>query len=220
MRKIVLMCLAFTAATAQVRKNVGDFNRISVFDRINLELVQGSAGKVEVTGKRSSDVEIVNNNGHLKIRMKLGKLLKGENVEAKVYYDALRSIDAGEGSYVSSGETFKADKVELNAKEGAEIKLHLEVNEVETRSVTGGIINLTGTTSEMESKLGTGGILNARNLQAERVEVSVNAGGEAMVNASEYVEAKVNAGGDIIIYGDPSKVDEKTTLGGNIRRSK
>lgn len=217
--KKLLFCLIATSAFAQVTKNVGDFNRISVFDQINVELIQGTEQKVVVNGKRSQDVEVVNSNGELKIRMTLEKLMKGEHVEAKVYFKDLKSIDASEGSYIGAGSVLRRDDFRLNAKEGAEIKLMLEVNEVSVRAVTGGIITLTGSASEMEAKLGTGGLLNARNLQTERTEVTINTGGEASVNASEYVDAKVTAGGNITIFGDPVKIDEKTTLGGSIRRA-
>ena len=74
--KKLLFCLIATSAFAQVTKNVGDFNRISVFDQINVELIQGTEQKVVVNGKRSQDVEVVNSNGELKIRMTLEKLMK------------------------------------------------------------------------------------------------------------------------------------------------
>jgi len=93
------------------------------------------------------------------------------------------------------------------------------VEKVDLRSVTGGIVTLSGTANELEATLGTGGILDAKNLRASAVEVSINAGGEASVFASEMVDAAVKAGGDIVIYGNPKKVNKETTLGGTIRLS-
>lgn len=220
MKRIFLLLLAATSGlSAQITKNVGDFNRLSVFDRISVELIQSNDNRVEITGKRSGDVEVINKNGELKLRMKLDKLLKGETIEAKVYYTNLKSINAAQGSYVSSNAPIKTRELDLNSKEGSEIKLSVNVDEIDTRSVTGGIITLSGTARELDADLGTGGILNAKGLHADEADVDINAGGEASVYATRSVDAEVRAGGDIVIYGNPAKVEEKTTLGGSIRRA-
>src|SRR3954468_24467617 len=89
-------------AMAQVSKNPGDFTKVKIYDRISAELIPASENKVEITGKRSKEVVIVNKNGELKLGMPPEKLLKGEEIEAKIYYTDLESIDASEGSYISS----------------------------------------------------------------------------------------------------------------------
>lgn len=53
-------------------------------------------------------------------------------------------------------------------------------------------------------------------LETISTEVSVNAGGEASVRASQKVDAKVRAGGNVKIYGNPSNISESTALGGRI----
>ncbi len=220
MKEILLIGLMLTGfyGSAQIVKNVGDFHEVKVFDRISVQLVESGENKVEINGKRSKDVEVVNNNGELKIRMTLEKLLKGEEIDATVYYTRLKNIEAGQGSFVGSSGPVKATSLDVNAKEGAEIKLNLDVTEVEVRAVTGGIVTLSGTATEVEANLGTGGILNAKSLEAMSADVSINAGGEATVYATKLVEADIKAGGTVTYYGDPEKVEEKTTLGGTIRK--
>ena len=70
--------------------------------------------KIELSGKNSSEVEIVNNNGELKVRMPIGKFLSGEDVTALVYYKNIQSLDACEGSYVSSEKGIKQISFSLN----------------------------------------------------------------------------------------------------------
>ena len=53
-----------------------------------------------------------------------------------------------------------------------------------------------------------------------QTDVSIKAGGEADVRASELVKADVKAGGIITIYGKPSQINQKTTLGGTITESR
>jgi hypothetical protein len=217
MKKYLFLLLAGTfSVAAQTTKNVGDFDEVKVFDRINVELVPSGENKVEISGTRASDVEVVNKNGELKIRMKINRLLDGENVKVVVHYKTLEGIDASEGAIVSSSSMVRGSDLEITAKEGATIELGLDVRKADVKSVTGGIIRLNGKADEIEASLGTGGILEAKSLTALRADVSINAGGEAEVHASEAVDAKVRAGGDIKVYGNPKHVEQKTTLGGNI----
>ncbi len=220
MKKFLLLGFAFVyfGAASQIVKNVGDFHEVKVFDRISVQLVASGENKVEISGNRAEDVEVVNNNGELKIRMKLEKLLKGEEVEATVYYTKIKNIEAGQGSFIGSAEAIKITSLDINAKEGAEIKLSLDVTKADVRAVTGGIVKLSGTADEVDVNIGTGGIVEARQLMATRAEVDINAGGEATVSASDVVDADIKAGGTVTYYGNPKRVEEKTTLGGTIRK--
>lgn len=215
-----LLTIAFVMLSgftfAQTTKNVGDFNEVKVFDKINVYLVKSNENKVEVSGKRSNDVELVNSNGTLKIRMKFGKLLQGEDVEARVHYKTLESIEASEGAVVSAEGSIKLEELEINAKSGAQITLSLEVADLEVRSVTGGIVNLNGRVTEMDVTLGTGGVINAKGLVTAKTEISIRAGGQAEVYATDSVETDIKAGGDIVVWGNPAKVTEKASLGGTV----
>ena len=218
MKKLMMIAafLIFQIGSAQVTKNVGDFDEISVFDRISVELVASNESRVEIKGDRSSEVEVVNNNGLLKIRMKLEQLLSGEEITATVYYKELKSIAAGEGSSVAADSKFKQSSIEINAKEGANVNLDIDVTKATVRAVTGGTVTLTGSASNQDVTIGTGGIVNAKNLKTSQTSVKINAGGEAEVNASELVDARVNAGGNVTVYGNPRTVNEKTSLGGTV----
>jgi hypothetical protein len=201
-----------------ITKNLGDFDSVKVFDKISLQLIPSEESKIELSGKNSSEVEIVNNNGELKVRMPIGKFLFGEDVTALLYYKNIQSLDACEGSYVSSEKAIKQISFSLNAKEGAEIKLKIEVQKLSIRVASGGIINLEGTAKNQDIIISSGGVLNAKDFQTEQTNVSINAGGTADVRASELVDAKVRAGGTITIFGKPKQINQKTVLGGSINQ--
>lgn len=220
MKKLVIaLFLIAQISTAQVSKNLGDFDSVKVFDRLNVELIKSNENKIEITGKRSGDVEVVNKNGEVKIRMKFEKLLKGEDVNAKLYFTDLKSIDGSEGSYIICDEVLKQTSIAITAKEGAEIRLKLDVENAKTKAVTGGIIKVNGSADIQDASIGTGGILEAQDLQTSQTSVTITTGGEADVRALNLVDAKVRAGGDITIYGSPKQINKKTTLGGNITES-
>jgi hypothetical protein len=79
-----------------------------------------------------------------------------------LYFKNIESIAASEGSYVSSEANFKQTIMDLNAREGAEIKIDLDVENV--KAVTGGIIELSGKALNQDVTLMTGGILKSKEL--------------------------------------------------------
>ena len=151
--------------------------------------------------------------------MPIGKFLSGEDVTALLYYKNIQSLDACEGSYVSSDQVIKQMSFTLNSKEGAEVKLKLDVQKLSIRATSGGIINLEGTAKNQDIIISSGGVLNAKDLQTEQTNVNINAGGTADVRASELLDAKVRAGGTITIFGKPKQIKQKTVLGGSINQS-
>ena len=87
MKKIVFSLLLISSvAFSQIEKNVGDFNKVTSFDQIDVLLVPSDENKVVLDGNGANEVEVVNKNGELKIRMPLTRLLDGDNISATVYY--------------------------------------------------------------------------------------------------------------------------------------
>ena len=218
MKKLVIIAFVFLCqlATAQVTRNLGDFDQVKVFDKINVKLIAASENKIVVTGARADELETVNKNGELKIRMPFPKLLSGEDITVKLYFKNLESIAVSEGSYVSSENDFKQTSLDLNAKSGGEIKLTIVVDKVSVKVNSGGIVSLFGTAENQEVVITSGGILNAKELATSQTTISVAAGGKSEIHASILVDAKVRAGGSIFIYGKPKQINKEVFIGGTI----
>ena len=93
MKKIVYSLLLISSiAFAQTKKQVGDFTKVTAFDKIDVNLVASTQNKVVLTGANSQEVEVINKSGELKIRMPLTKMLSGDDVSATVYYKKLNLI--------------------------------------------------------------------------------------------------------------------------------
>ncbi len=199
-------------------KNVNDFTEVKVFDLIEVNLIKSDTDKVEITGDDIEDVEVINKDGKLKIRMKFDKSFNGERTFVSVYYTNLKLIDGNEGAFITSNELISQDYIELKAQEGARLKIGLDVSKVNIRAVTGGIIETRGKAISQEITLNTGGIYEGQSFETQNTSVNIKAAGEADVHASKVVDAKVLAGGDVFIYGNPQTINEKTSLGGRIKR--
>lgn len=204
----------------QVTKDLGEFDTVKVYDKLSVKLVQSSENKVVIKGARETELEAVNKNGILKLRMPFPKLLSGNDLQVTLYYKHIELIDVNEGAEVTSNETIKATSFKVSAQEGGKIDVKLDVDKLNVSSVSGGSITLTGKASNQDASLGAGGYLLASKLSTSQTKVSVSAGGKADVNASTLVDAKVSAGGSIYIYGKPKQINQKTVFGGKIEEVK
>jgi hypothetical protein len=200
-----------------IDKDMGNFNQVKVFDLIEVNLIKSDENRVLVKGRNVSDINLVNKNGVLKIRMELDKIFSGEDTFVEVYYIGLDLIDGNEGSRITSNETIEQNSLEIKAQEGAQIKIGLKVNHLEVRAVTGGIIEASGMAENQDVVLNTGGIFEGKELRTENTSVKITAAGEAEIFATEYVDVNIKAGGNVYVFGKPKEVNEKTFAGGFIR---
>lgn len=222
MKKFTLI-LAFiislpVLAQDTIEKSLGEFSTVKVYDLINLNMIQSNENKVVISGRNKNDVEVLNKNGKLKIRMNIEEIYDGNDTVVSLYYTSVEEIDANEGSKVAVKETIEQFEIELRAQEGAEITTDLKTKYATVRAVTGGIINVSGSSKNQDLSIYTGGIVNAKEFITEKTEVSINAAGEAFINASEFVDVRIRAGGDVYIYGNPKRIDESRVFGGRIKR--
>lgn len=219
MKKILVLTFLIVTqlSFAQVTRNLGDFSSVKVFDKLNVKLVPSNENKIIISGDRENEVETVNKNGQLKIRMPFPKLLSGDAISITLYFKDLEAIDANEGSYVSCDTTFKQTIIDISTSEGAEINVDLDVDKANVRSVTGGVLELSGKATNQNVTIASGAFYKGIELQTTQTTITVSAGGQAAIYATLLVDAKVTAGGTIDIYGRPKQINQKTVLGGTIR---
>ena len=214
----VLFLTTVVMAQNPTTKDVGEFSEVKVFDLINVTMIKSDKNQVTIAGKNKRDVEVINKNGTLKIRMNIEASYDGNNTEIILYYSSVDTIDANEGAVITVNETLEQFEIELKAQEGGKITAQVKATETYIKAVTGGIINLSGVSKRQNVTIFTGGIYEAEDFKTESTKINVNAGGDARVNASELVQVKVRAGGDVYIYGNPKEIDEKRVLGGRVKR--
>lgn len=201
---------------SQITKNIGEFNKVTAFDKIEVLLLQSTENKIVISGNEADQVELVNKNGELKIRMPFAKTMTGEDISVQVFFIKLDAVEANEGSIINSKHIFKGLNFDIIAKEGAQIKLLLDVDRVSSKISSGAIVNLEGTAKNQEAIINAGGELEAKELVTIQTIVTTNAGGNAEVYAQDFVDAKTRAGGSILLYGNPKQLNQKTVAGGTI----
>ena len=220
MKKIItpLFLLAALCSFGQriIDTDVGDFDKIKVFDLIEVNLIQSDENRILIKGRNVDDIVWNNRDGVLKLRMQLDKKFRGEDTLIEVYYEGLKVIDGNEGAQITCNELVSQDRIELRTQEGAKIHIGMEVDHVDVRAVTGGIVEASGLAKSQSIVLNTGGIFEGRELRTSSTQVKISAGGEAEVFAKNDVDIKIKAGGDVQVYGRPKHVNKNTFVGGRV----
>jgi hypothetical protein len=220
MKKTIYSFLFISSiAYAQIEKKVGDFNKVTSFDQIDVILIPSIENKVVLNGSGSEEVEFINKNGELKIRMPLTKLLKGDKISAVVYFKNIDALEANEGSKISSEAILKSTLFDLIVKEGSKINIKLDVDKLTVRIANGSTIHIEGEAKTQDVLVNSGGVYKADKLISSQTVITLNAGGNADVFATDLVEAKVRAGGDITIFGKPKQINKKIVAGGTIQEA-
>jgi len=219
MKKIILMLfvLATQLNYGQTSIKLADFDALKVFDQLNVTLIPSTENKIVITGTNQNNVETVNKNGLLKVRIYLTKILEdNKDLKVTLYFKKLESIDANEGSNIYCNTTFKQISMDLSTQEGAHIEADLDVDNASIKAYSGGIISLMGKAVTQKVSINSGGILKAKDLVTSQTTINISAGGNAEINATTLVDAKVNAGGSITIYGKPKQIKQQALAGGKI----
>jgi hypothetical protein len=215
---LIFLATSVVIAQETIKKDVGEFSTLKVYDLINVEMIKSKKNKIEISGRNREDVVIVNKKGVLKIRMKLEESYDGKNTNIKLYYTSVDVIDANEGAIITSDDTIKQFEIELKAQEGGKINIHAKTTEATIKAVTGGVIELSGKSKNQDISINTGGVFKGKEFKTENANLAVRAGGAVDVYASEILDVKIRAGGDVFIYGDPNTVNKSKALGGRIKR--
>lgn len=221
MKKLIFSLLVVSQiAYSQTEKAVGDFNKVTSFDKIDVILIPSDENKVILNGSGSDEVEVVNKNGELKIRMPLTKLLSGDNVSATVYFKEIDAVEANEGSRISCETIFDTTIFNVIAKEGSEVTIKINVEKLNLRVANGSTVSISGKATNQDIIVNSGGNYNAEKLTTKQTTITSNAGGNATIFATNLVDAKVRAGGKIFIYGNPKQITQKIIAGGKIEEVK
>ncbi len=213
---LIFFTCFLAASQAPITKSLGEFSELKVYDLINVELIQSTENKIEITGEDTSNVYVVQKNSLLKIKMDFNKPFNGNKTFVKLYYTKIDIIDVNEGAKVVSTSPFKQYELELKTQEGGYISVVADLKLLSIKSVTGGSIKVKGNTQSQNINIRTGGIYDGATLQAVTTKLKMKAGGEADVNSSDLIEVTIVAGGNLTIHGTPKTVRQKNIIGGRV----
>ena len=213
---IILLLSTQLFSQTPITKTLGEFSELKVYDLINVELIKASENKIIISGANSNNINIIQKNSTLKIRMKLKYKFNGAETQVKIYYTDIDIIDANEGSFVFSKDIIKQYEIVLKAQEGSQISVKTETKQLIVKSVTGSTITTTGISENQDITIRTGGVYKGGSNTVENTDLSIKAGGKAAVKTTNVLDIKIFSGGDVHIYGTPKQLKQKKIFGGRI----
>ncbi|MDT0294691.1 head GIN domain-containing protein [Mesonia ostreae] len=221
MKKIILLVVvaisAFSVKAQEEIKIEKDFKEVKIFDKIEAVLIPSSENKIIASGFDKDEITAQVKGNTLHIKLSLSNIWSENNTQVKVYYKDIHTVDVNEASFAELKE-FKGEKLILRAQEGGRIYAVANLKELDIKAVTGGSIETEGSVDSQLVEIRTGGGYEGKEMHSKNTEANLKAGGYAEIFVSDYCKAKVTAGGSIDVYGDPKKLDKKTSLGGKIRK--
>ena len=212
---LFIVCTQLFSQTPTTR-TLGEFSELKVYDLINVELIKASENKIIISGANSNNINIIQKNSTLKIRMKLKYKFNGAETQVKIYYTGIDVIDANEGSFVFSKDIIKQYEILLKAQEGSKILVNTDTKRLIVKSITGSTITTKGTSENQDITIRTGGVYKGANNTVENTDLNIKAGGEAAVRTLNVLDINIFAGGDVFIYGAPKQLKQKKIFGGRI----
>ena len=200
--------------TAQTERKIGDFQKLSVYDGINVELIKSDENRVEITGKNTDYIVVKNKNGDLKIRLSVEKRFSGNRTKVSVFYKKIYSVISHEGANVFSKDTIKQADLNLKANSGSKQNIIVNLNTLQATATAGAKINLTGTSQYQDLSATTGAEIMVSKLDNEEATAVSTTG--ALIDISTTKELKVNSkiGGVINVHTKTDKITEKISVGG------
>ena len=133
MKKVIFAFLVLVTGSVLAQEkveNIGDFTEIKVFDRMRVNLVRATENKVYLKGKDTEDIELINKDGVLKIRMDIDKIFDGNETFVEVHFTDLKVIDGNEGAEINFNELLEQKTIEIRVQEGAHVTAGLDVENV------------------------------------------------------------------------------------------
>ena len=223
MKKVLFLFVILTSnliiSQTTITKMLGDFEKLKVYNGINVELIKSKEHKLEITGEKAERVKIKTNNNILKISLKFPDLSADGKVNIKLYYNKeIKIIDANEGATIT-GKEIDQLQIEIKAQERAFINLVIKTKHLKVKSSSGGIIKLTGTAKNQDIDVDLYGVYHGYGLiVSNSTTIRAGSGAKAEVFSGETLDAKVSFGGSIFYKGNPEVMKDKKVAGGIIKQ--
>lgn len=222
---LVLVCTAGYAQDSYTEtRTVESFNAISVCCGTELCISEGESSSIIVEVNEEKYLPMVNTkvkDGELKITISAKSLFnKPANMWIKVYVSAhnLTAIKASAGAYVESATPLAANEIKVSASSGSDIELELNAASLKCSSSSGSSVKIEGTAGYASASASTGSDIDMDKMITKVAEASASTGGNIRMNVTDELKAKANTGGDIAFKGNPKTVDDKESLGGEVRK--
>jgi len=197
---------AALAQNAQVR-TVPAFHAIKVSGGIALDIMAGSAQRVEVSTEPAEYAQYLTTtveDGTLVLRFQHPhNNVSTQRLHVAVTASQLTALTASSGSAVKATGAFAAPTFILDAASGTVVRAELNTRTLTARLSGGSVVNLDGQANQLTLDVQGGSIFGGNGLQTNTCQVQANGGSIVKLNAKESLTATADGGSSIKYHGSP-----------------
>ncbi|MFD0860916.1 head GIN domain-containing protein [Sungkyunkwania multivorans] len=204
---------------SETREITEDFTGIKATEGIDVYVTQAEKFSIEVEAD-DNIIELISTDikdGMLKVHTeeRIGR------AKSKKVYVSLPTIDrlySNSGADLYAQETIKADKLELDASSGADLKVIIEANEVTCDASSGADIKVAGTANVLIADASSGADIKAEDLIVKTCMADASSGADIALHVTESLKADASSGADIRYRGNPENVTKNKSASGSVHK--
>lgn len=244
MKKIVLvfslLLLSITSAQAQwwnsskkitgnkevvnQSRTVPDYDRINVTGMMDVQLVAGKEGKIDLEGESNllEYIETEVSGGTLKISVEKGiNLQPSRNYPIKIVvpFEDLDGVALTGSGHIRGNEVISAGNFKVSVTGSGNMNLNLDVEELKGTVTGSGDVKLNGKARHLDCTVTGSGDFLAYDLRTQTTNATVTGSGDIEVSVENELQARVSGSGDIRYKGNPEKQNFKTTGSGSVAKN-
>jgi hypothetical protein len=207
-----------------IERSTSSYDGIAIAGWFDVELVEGSEGKLTLKGEENLLEYIVTEvkDGKLVIQVEKGINLNPSSWKNGIFItvpvESVSSVSLSGSGDIIGKKTLKTTDFATTISGSGDIVLSVEAQSVSTTLSGSGDVTLSGRASDLNVQVSGSGDVKAFELETENATISVSGSADVKVTASKSIKARVSGSGDIQYRGNPEKVDSKSSGSGDISK--
>lgn len=216
---VVLLAVSSVAfAQNGTTRKLDKFTSISVSEGIEVNLIKGSSYQAKITANNIDMEDILTevSGGNLKVHLD-GNNHNNVNVSIDVTFVSLVSVKASSAADVNSNSVIEADEFKIKASSAADVNLKLKVKSLDVEASSAADVEVSGFANSQTVDISSASDYKAFDLKSKTGNISASSAADAKVNVSENLDASASSGGSVKYKGNPEKLREHSSSGGDVR---
>jgi len=204
-------------AQGPVERTLDPFHSLLADDNVIVRLIRADHeyASVVAQGIDAKDVITQVTDGTLNISVS-GNLFARKKVTIDLGYTRLRSIEAINGSDISTTSLMKTDTLYVVLKTGGILYLDADIEYLNSQVIEGSLLTADGYATVQDIFVASSATVSAFTCESDIVTVRASTGGTAKIYAEEQLNGEASTKGYVMYKGDPSKIIQDARSGSTI----
>jgi hypothetical protein len=205
-------------------RTTDNYDRISVTGMMDVQLVAGKEGKIDLEGESNllEHIETEVSGGTLKISVEKGiNLQPSRNYPIKIVvpFEDLDAVTLTGSGHIRGNDVIRAREFKVAVTGSGNMNLNLDVEELKGTVTGSGDVKLRGKARHLNCTVTGSGDFLAYELRTQSTKAAVTGSGDIEISVEDDLEARVSGSGDIRYKGSPAKQNFKTSGSGSVAKN-